>query len=516
MIRALGTVKARAHHYCAQRLNLLSGELAPMVGRAWFVVATAESGERQGGLVRVDVMNGRPTSDGFSARPEVGSALNDGAALAEQARAPLVAQIWPPDAERCVSGASLQLAVAVAAWSRLSGAAIPGGVVFSGRLSADHVEAPNALEQKRATVRDELGEVGRLLTGQTAVAGCLCFESLKAMLQDGLGLLVGQPLPIADQIRWVAEAFDSDAFADAAARAGRLLQRTDGLIDGPELYHLASVRAHALARLSRSAEAVAQLREAVRWQDSASSVTRARVGSVLGIAQLDAGRLDDAAEVLDEQLDPLRREHKAGVADHAMGLTELHGTRARVCSAMGEAALAVEHGEAAVQFAPVAERARALQSLAFWCLRGGDLAACRVALDGADYALELARKIDQAAAEKTQRYVELTWARLLLAEGDVDAAMVRADGIETARRIDLTLGVAEVLIEAGAEARVGFGVIDADPALRGGVVTMATRLRARAELLRAAPNGADLRRWLGHEVVDRATALADLRVQLPY
>lgn len=499
-------------HHARQILDHLAPELEAVVGRAWFPVVGAAGG----GLVRVDVYPqhvvpigvGQPMAHAFAA------ALQAGARLAGDER-PLVAVLWPDATEAMLDGTSFELAVALAAWSRIAGRALPAGLALTGELGPEgSVRAPNHLRQKREVVTEAWGTGGRLLSGPTGATGVEGASELTGIVHDLLNISPA-PLPFGsrlDQVRrhWAARAWDRVAECAAGILADPDLE----WLPADEAFDVAVQRAQALAHLGRHGEARGTLVEALgRFTGRVPGQQRAWAAAVLGIALLDAGERDEARAVLEAALADLRGQDDAT----RYGRAQLFGTLARVESASGRHEDAVRCGQHAFELTRPYERARNLGDLAFWYLRAGDVARARTWLDQADAALPAFEAVRPLEAAATRAFLQMFRARLCLAEGDADATTALANPLIENENLAVMVGALEVCTRLGLPMTQARARLDAHPALAPGQPpSVLSRYRARIELARPEPDLARVAGWVGEPVSD-AVALAErLAREVPY
>lgn len=500
------------------RLRALDDDLAPRPGRAWFPVETAP-GIFTGGLLRVDVEHGARSADadGTLKNAGVAAALERGAALAEVPGAPLRERIWPSHAAAGVHQRSFELALALAAWSRLAGEALPAHVAFTGWFTEEGVlRAPEtaSLITKRTVVLEEWGAGGVLLTGPTAALGCREVPDLSAALEV-LGLS-GRSIPVRDQQRRAERLLEQrdNARASAAARAARAAGAQ--ILPPDELYALALLEARALTHEARSDEALAVYAEAEQWAAEATLTDRQDFAAVAAIALLDEDRPEDAVPLLEGALDALTASG-ARDARARYSMTQLCGTLARVRSALGQHDAAIRLGERALASTRPAERARNLGDLAFWYLRAGRPERALGLLAEAAAALAAARDHGGAELEHTARFLRAFEARAHLAREDHEAARHTVAPLDEVTPIDIDLAVAEIHAQLGLDQVHRLRRLDGHSRLAPGTrPTVATRLRARIELRRPHPDLDAVARWLGAPVADPAQTLARLTQRVPY
>ena len=498
-------------HFARQRLRELALDLMPAVGRAWFPVVGAAGG----GLVRVDVF----LLDAVHPKlvgPEAAHfepALRAGAELAGEGDLRLVAVLWPHESAAAIDGTSFELAVALAAWSRVTGRALPEHLALSGHVEpAFGVRVPGHLRQKRDVVTEAWGTTGRLISGPSGTPGVEPAANLPNIIHELLGMRL-EPPPLGSRLERVAHHRKARAWARVVeAAAGLLADPSLELLAADEAFQVVAQQAQALAHLGRHGEARTTLIEALaRFGRRVPGHQRAWAAAVLGVAFIDALHFDDAQAVLDTAL----AEVTGGDDASRFGRAQLHGTRARLASALGDHARAFEDGQRALQLTRPHERARNLGDLALWHLRAGDPDTAATWLDQAEAALPAAEAVRPAEAAATRDYLWLFRARLHAAQGEEARALELANALIYNENHAVSLGAAELC--ARLDARPVPEKIDALPDLAPGrPPSVLTRYRARIELARPAPDLARVAAWVGGPVEDPAAVAARLAVQLPY
>lgn len=502
---------AMVRHQARVLLKDLEPKLEPRVGRAWFPVVSSVSAEGPGGLVRVDVFDEGQVPRGAEAPALVyQAALQAGAALAGNANRALVAVLWPREAQP--DGRSHELAVMLAAWSRVTGLVLPERLAASGWVDAAQVVAPDLLVHKRAVVDAAWGTEGRLISGPTGTPGVDHRADPYAIIGDYLGL--GGHRPTTERLAEAArEAFRTRDWHRTVQTASAALAQAGDRLPADEAFGLAAWQAHALARLGRHAEAETTLSGALaRWGDDAPIHQRTWAIAVLGVVLVDGLQLTAAVELLTQGLQQAA-DHTDAAARY--GRAQLHGTLARALSAQGAHVEALEHGRRALNLTRPYERARNLGDLAHWHLRAGMAVEAEPLLIEAETALPSYLDRDRESAETTGRFLVLFRARLHLALGDTAAALKGASTLLDARDPALQLGAAELMARLGRPAEATLARIDAglspdDPP------SLLSRLRARAELAGPHPHLDRVARWVGEPVGDPAALAARLAIELPY
>lgn len=143
-------------------------ELTPRAGTAWFPAELADVVDGEpAGLFRASAL---PASSPDELEPNAAYArvLAHGATLARR-DARLIANLGGSEALK-VTGRSYEIALAVAAWSRLAGRTIPNRFAFTGALRFDgRLIAPSArsIRCKLSVIDREWGAEGQLLSGPT-------------------------------------------------------------------------------------------------------------------------------------------------------------------------------------------------------------------------------------------------------------------------------------------------------------------------------------------------------------
>lgn len=491
----------RAHHL-RRRVRGLALELAPAIGRAWFAFEGPLSARAAGGLARVDVFEGYDPSC---------PALAAGARLADRPDAALHMTFWPPGVAAGLTGRSVEIAQAVAAWSRLTGVPIPAGVVFTGQIEGDGLAAPPAAScaEKVKVVAAELGRTGRLIVGARDGA------TLGALLSDAVGVEVGGPRPLMSEVEDARRAFADRDYQRAARLTKATIERGDGALDADTLVDLGRMR---LAALTHEGEVDAALDA---WANLAphlpavSPARRARAAAANAVILLDVDRALDAAALLDATIAPLLDApwHDASTR---YALCELCGTRARVASALGDHASAALFGARALAFTRPYERARNHGDLALWHLRAGDPSTALAHLDEADAALPATEAVDAPSAQTTAGFLRVFRARALLDLDEPEAAEAMLKGLDADGHFALALVLAEIRGRLGHDLSALLDPLDASRSLApGAAIGAATRLRARIELRRPSPDHAAIRRWTGVDG-DPTALLATLDAEVPY
>lgn len=496
--------QAAAHSLRADIANL-DVELAPRVGRAWFPVDTAQ-GFVRGHLVRVDVHASVFPGD-RETQSRYATALAAGAKLAQGSADNLTVVLWPRGIEDQIHGRSFELAVAMAAWSRLVGAQIPERVAFSGLIDGDTLSAPHALEAKAKAAIREWGSDALLVTGPAEAPPWRAARNLTAALHC-VPALTPTTAPFGERHAAVTKHYRTGHFEHAAEGARLLLADAGDKLDPDERFLIATTRAHALAHLGQHDEAHATWIEARAWADHAPPDAVAEADAVLGIIELDADRPEEGARIVREAL------ARAGAGRWAEA--QLHGTAARLASALGDHAEAIRQAHAALERTRPYERARNLHDLAFWQLRGGYLTDATDTLAEAQAALDDARMRDPKAAAATAQFIALARARVAVATDAHEAARALVATVDHPAPA-LRFGVAELYVTLGDDRPPALRDLEGHPALAPGAPpSVLSRLRARIELRRATPDLRAVARWLGGPVTDPAQTLAALTLRLPY